>query len=79
MADGRARVTRRAVGGEENAMARRVRSAGARGGFKARLRRQEAHGAWLARQQAGDARRTRVRRFLKRSVTVARIQSTRIA
>ena len=26
----------------------------ARGGFKARLRRQEAHGAWPARQQAGD-------------------------
>ena len=37
----------------------------ARGGFKARLRRQEAHGAWQRDQLADDARRTRVRRFLK--------------
>ena len=61
-----AELARRCVLWEErkSEMGRRVRSAGA-SGFKARLRRQEAHGAWLARQQAGNARRTCVRRFLK--------------
>jgi len=37
----------------------------ARGSFKARLRRQDAHGAWQRDQPVDDARRTRVRRILK--------------
>ena len=37
----------------------------ARGSFKARLRWQDAHGAWQRDQPVDDARRTRVRRFLK--------------
>ena len=41
----------------------------ARGGFKARLRRQDIHGAWPARQKAGDEWRTRGVKTLRRSAT----------
>ena len=41
----------------------------ARGGFKTRLRRQDAHGAWPARQKAGDGRWTRGVKTLRRSAT----------
>ena len=41
----------------------------ARGVFKARLRRQAIHGAWPARQKAGDEWRTRGVKPLSRSAT----------
>ena len=54
MADGGA-LLQRMVGGEECEMGRASAFGQARGGFKARLRRQDAHGAWPAR--AGVRRR----------------------
>jgi len=54
MADGGA-LLQRTVGGEECEMGRASAFGQARGGFKARLRRQDAHGAWPAR--AGVRRR----------------------
>jgi len=46
----------------------------ARGGFKALLRRQDVHGAWPARQKAGDGWRTRGVKLLRRSaMTVLKI------
>ena len=39
----------------------------ARGGFKALLCRQDVHGAWPARQKAGDGWRTRGVKLLRRS------------
>ena len=41
----------------------------ARGGFKARLRRQDIHGAWPAQQKAGDEWQTRGVKTLRRSAT----------
>ena len=46
--------TLRAVGGEEMQNGTASASDRRAGGFKTRLRHQEAHGAWPARQQVGD-------------------------
>ena len=61
MADGCA-LLQRTVGGEECKMGRASAFGQARGGFKARLRRQDAHGAWPAR--AGVQRRVADTRHL---------------